>query len=211
MKHDLHLTAAYIPEVLNKVSDYESRNFKSQDKEWMLNPKLTKAFETLKFTPEIDLFASRLNKQLPQYCAYRPDPDAKFIDTFSISWSHIKFYCFPPFSCILRAVRKIIQDQALGILVIPNWPTQPWYPMLMPLLSRPPVILHPSTDLLSSSHLRKLFTLSTRSWNYIFVLYQGKTFTTGLVPRCSNNNFSLLERWNKISIPNTPAEVVCLL
>ena len=46
------------------------------------------------------------------------------------------------------AVRKIIQDQALGILVIPNWPTQPWYPMLMPLLSRPPVILHPSTDLL---------------------------------------------------------------
>ena len=124
MKHDLHLTAAYIPGVLNKVSDYESRNFKSQDKEWMLNPKLlTKAFETLKFTPEIDLFASRLNKQLPQYCAYRPDPDAKFIDAFSISWSHIKFYCFPPFSCILRAVRKIIQDQALGILVIPNWPT----------------------------------------------------------------------------------------
>ena len=109
MKHDLHLTAAYIPGVLNKVSDYESRNFKSQDKEWMLNPKLlTKAFETLKFTPEIDLFASRLNKQLPQYCAYRPDPDAKFIDAFSISWSHIKFYCFPPFSCILRAVRKII-------------------------------------------------------------------------------------------------------
>ena len=60
MKHDLHLTAVYIPGVLNKVSDYESRNFKSQDKEWMLNPKLlTKAFETLKFTPEIDLFASR--------------------------------------------------------------------------------------------------------------------------------------------------------
>ena len=68
MKYDLHLTAAYIPGVLNKVSDYESRNFISQDKKWMLNPKLlTKAFETLKFTPEIDLFASRLNKQFPQY------------------------------------------------------------------------------------------------------------------------------------------------
>ena len=59
------------------MSDYESSNFKSQDKEWMLNPKLlTKAFETLKFTPELDLFTSRLNKQLPQYCAYRPDNDA---------------------------------------------------------------------------------------------------------------------------------------
>ena len=33
MKYDLHLTAAYILGVLNKVSDYESRNFKSQNKE----------------------------------------------------------------------------------------------------------------------------------------------------------------------------------
>ena len=102
MKNDLHLTATYIPGVLNKVSDYESRNFKSQDKEWMLNPKLlSKAFE---FTPEIDLFASRLNKQFPQYCAYRPDPDAKFIDAFLCPGSYIKFHCVPPFSCILRAV-----------------------------------------------------------------------------------------------------------
>ena len=142
-KYDLHLSAAYIPKVLNKASDYESRNLKSQDKEWMLNPKLlTTTLETLKFTPEID---PRSNRQFPQHCAYRPDPDAKLMDAFSISWSYIKFYCFPPFSCILRAVRKIIQNQALGILVIPNWPTQPWYPMLMP---QPLVILHPSTDLL---------------------------------------------------------------
>ena len=33
MKYDLHLAAAYIPGVLNKVSDYESKHFKSQDKE----------------------------------------------------------------------------------------------------------------------------------------------------------------------------------
>ena len=149
IKYDPNLTAAYIQGILNKVSDNESRNFKSPDKERMLNPKLlTTAIEILNFTPEIDLFASRLNKQFPQYCVYRPDPDGKFIDAFSISWSYITFYCFLPFNCILRAVRKIIQDQALGILVIHYWQTQPWYPMLMPLLMQPPVILHPSTDFL---------------------------------------------------------------
>ena len=33
MKYDPHLRAAYIPGVLNKVSDHESINFKSQDKD----------------------------------------------------------------------------------------------------------------------------------------------------------------------------------
>ena len=58
----------------------------------MLNPKLTTAFETFMFTREINLFVSRLNKQFPQYCAYRPNPDAKYIDASSMSWSYVKFF-----------------------------------------------------------------------------------------------------------------------
>ena len=50
------------------------------------------------------------------------------IDAFTIPWTDIDFYCFPPFSCILRVIKKVIQDQARGILVLPDWPTQPWYP-----------------------------------------------------------------------------------
>ena len=165
------------------------------------------AFETLKFTPEIDLFASSLNIQFPRYCTYRPDPDAKFIDACSMSWSYIKFYCFPPFSCIPRAVRKIIQDQAFGILVIPNWPTQPWYPVLMPLLIQPPVILHVSTDLRLMSSPETVHPLHKKLKLHI-CLVSGKTFTTRLVPRCSNNNSSLLEKWNEVSVPDTS---VCLL
>ena len=101
-----------------------------------------------KFTPEMDLFASRLNKQFTKYCSYRPDPEAMYIDASSISWENLKFYCFPPFSCILQAVQKLKQEKATGILVIPNWPTQPWYPLIAPLLVEPLLMLHPSKSLL---------------------------------------------------------------
>lgn len=34
------------------------------------------AIKGFRFTPEIDLFAARLNRQFPQYSSYRPDPEA---------------------------------------------------------------------------------------------------------------------------------------
>ena len=70
------LTAAHIPGSSNVIAaDGESRHFHSQDTEWILNSELlTGALKTLNFQPEIDLFASRLNKQLPVLCSFRPDP-----------------------------------------------------------------------------------------------------------------------------------------
>ena len=99
--------------------------------------------EGIPFTPVIDLFASRNNKQFDQYVSYRPDPFASNIDAFTISWAETKFYCFPLFSCILRVVRKTIRDKARGVLVVPQWPAQSWYPMLLAILEQPPVALPP--------------------------------------------------------------------
>jgi hypothetical protein len=147
-RNNIWLTAAYIPGKLNNTADLESRN-KNIDTEWMLNSQcLAQALASIPFSPQIDLFASRINKQFEVYVSYRPDPYAKHIDAFTISWTNEKFYCFPPFSCILKAIRKVIQDQARGILVVPYWPTQTWYPMLLPILEQPPTILQASPTLL---------------------------------------------------------------
>ena len=101
------LTAAHIPGSSNVTADRESREFHSEDTEWMINSTLlNKALVTLNFKPEIDLFASRLNRQFSTYCSFRPDPEASFVDAFTISWSDVHFYCFPPFSCVLRVLQK---------------------------------------------------------------------------------------------------------
>ena len=111
------LTAAHIPGKENVTADYESR-YSNLDTEWMLNPKYqSQVLEGIAFTPVIHLFASRINKQFDQYVSY--------IDAFTISWAETKFYCFPPFSCMLTltVVRKIVRNKARGVLVVPQWPT----------------------------------------------------------------------------------------
>ena len=144
------LTAAHIPGSSNVRADNESRHFLSQDREWMLNPSLLgRALDTLKFRPKIDLFASRLNRQFSTYCSLRTDPEAFSVDAFTISWTDQAFYCFPPFSCVLQVLQKIIQDRATGVMVVPNWPTQSCFPILTSLLLVPPVTLPPSKNLLT--------------------------------------------------------------
>ena len=46
----------------------------------------------------------------------------------------IKFYAFPPFSVLSRVLSEIKEDNASGILVVPLWPTQPWFPVMLDLL-----------------------------------------------------------------------------
>ena len=49
---------------------------------------------------EIELFASRLNKQLHRYTSWIPDPDALHRDKMSISWENQFVYLLPPFSIV---------------------------------------------------------------------------------------------------------------
>ncbi len=128
------LSASHIPGILNVKADKESRkNFTRT--EWMIT---SETFDfivgSLGVNPTIDLFASRINNKLPCFASYRPDPDAEFINAFSFSWSDMCFYAFPPFICIDKVLQKIMKDRATGILIVPDWPNQPWYNRYMELI-----------------------------------------------------------------------------
>ena len=115
----------------------------------MLNPRiLGRCLKERDFVPEIDLFATRLNHQFSRYCSFRPDPGAEFIDASSMSWAHIKFYAFPPFSLIPLVLKKIQEDRAMGVCVVPRWTTQAWYPRVFKMAMKPPIPLNPGPKLL---------------------------------------------------------------
>lgn len=106
-----------------------SRRF-NIDTEWSLSQtsfdKILSCFET----PQIDLFASRLNRKCFKYVSWKRDPSAFDIDALTLDWSAYLFYAFPPFSLILKCLHKIVNERATGIMVVPYWPSQPWYPFL---------------------------------------------------------------------------------
>ena len=146
--HKSHLSVAHIPGKLNTVADKESRSNRV-DTEWMLQPKvLNLALEHSSFKPEIDLFATNINTQFGKYAAFRPDPGAMYIDAFSIDWSDLKFYALPPISVIPRVLSEGKQDSAEGIIVVPFWPTQVWYPAMLKMLVSTPILLNSRKSLL---------------------------------------------------------------
>ena len=126
------LSIAHIPGVENVVADHDSRNF-ADNLEWSLNQKLFDKLASRFGLPEIDLFASRLNNKVNKYISWKPDPNACAIDAFSCDWGELNFYAFPPFSCLSKVIAKIVEDGATGTLLVPWWPTQPWWGRLMAL------------------------------------------------------------------------------
>ena len=116
--NDIYLSASHIPGVLNVEADAESRKSEVRT-EWKLNEDVFQNMISY-FKPSIDLFASRVNTQLKQFIAYRPDPEAVAINSFSVSWSDLKIYSFPPFSCVCKVLQKITQDQATGLIIVPD-------------------------------------------------------------------------------------------
>ena len=142
------LTATHLPGVQNVIADRKSRVFEDET-EWMLDKNIFSAScDFMKFDPDIDLFASRLNTQLKRYISWKPDPGAEAVDALSIYWGDVDFYAFPPFCLIGKCIQKIIQDEAEGIVIVPKWPTQAWFSKLLNMLVQDPVLLPKSKTLL---------------------------------------------------------------
>ena len=132
--------------------------------------------ERLKYEPSIDLFATRINTQLRKFFSFRPDPECIGVDAFTVDWRNIEFYAFPPFCCLPRVIQKISQDEARGILVVPDWPNQPWYTQFLnmaityvTLSPRPRMLMLPQQDvkhpLHKTLHLRAAVVCGKQSKN----------------------------------------------
>ena len=76
---------------------------------------------TNKFSyPEIDLFATRINTQLPNYIYWSYEPEAKAVDAFLTDRGKQFSYIFPPFNLLGKVTSKIWQDKAHCIVIIPK-------------------------------------------------------------------------------------------
>lgn len=145
---DLWIFASYVESKENKA-DWDSRVL-SVDTEWELS---NTAFTTIirhLGQPDLDLFASVANSKCKNYFSWLRDPEALAVDAFTVCWTSLNFYAFPPFTLILRVLKKIITDQAEGILVVPDWPSQPWYPVFKNLLISDLVSLKADSNLVHS-------------------------------------------------------------
>ena len=157
---NIWITCAHIPGIENVESDLESRKEYKQA-EWQLNPIIfVKATKRLKFFPDLDCFATRLNTKLKNYASFRPDPYAKYSDCFSINWAGHNCYLFPPFSLNGLVLQKIRVDRIKALCLFPHWPTQTWWPVMKSMLVELMWVIKPAKDnLLLPQQIKRLHSL----------------------------------------------------
>ena len=147
------LSSTHLPGKQNMLAD-TSRVFNDRT-EWMLHQDIFQKLSLLRGPFEIDLFASRLNKQVCTYVSWKPDPGATAVDAFFIVWDRKPFYAFPPFPLIHRCLQKITADEAEGVIIVPMWPTQTYYARLMSMLIQRPRLLPRKENLLRLLHSQR--------------------------------------------------------
>ena len=74
--------ARHVPGSLNVIADGLSRRNQIQSTEWSLSPQIFKQISKLWESPQVDLFATSLNKKLPTYVSPIPDSQAWAVDAF---------------------------------------------------------------------------------------------------------------------------------
>ena len=132
-------------------ANQQSRQFNEQT-EWHLREDVFQQISKICGSPDIDLFASRLSSQSPKYASWKLGLGATHVDAFSFAWTGMLAYLFPPFCLIARCLKKLESDRALGLIVVPLWPTQAWWPQLLTRLIATPVIEPQDKDLLTLPH-----------------------------------------------------------
>ena len=134
---------------MNQVADGGLRTARDRCN-WMIHPHIFSPIERKLGPLEIDLFASHLMHQLPHYFSWRLDPAVEATDPFTQDWSKVQGYANPPWCLLLATLAKIQRDRSKVVLAAPMWKMQPWYLLLLQLLSWFPLLISMKENLVIS-------------------------------------------------------------
>ena len=125
----IELLPEWVPRAQNQLADFLSKVRDVDD--FSLQPgifqQILRAFSPL----HIDRFASSYNAQLPIFWSDLWSPHSAGANAFTDSWAGLRNYCFPPPRLVARVLEHARECSAEIVLVVLDWPGQPWWPLLV--------------------------------------------------------------------------------
>jgi hypothetical protein len=129
---DLRIHVCHIPRVENVLTDAQSRLERTGDYE-LREDVFKHAIATLQVCPTADLFAAEHNAKCRVYVV-RPQSrnmQASAVDAFQLpTWNQGLPYLFPPVQLIDRVLDRLVREEVTAVVVVPKWPSQPWWSIL---------------------------------------------------------------------------------
>ena len=150
LQRKIYLSAIHIPGVINKTQDGLPCQ-KLESTEWMLESSVFRQIVAVYQQPQVNLFASHQNHQLPNCFFWIPDPHAMGTDAFSIPGKFCAT-CFS-ISAYSEMYSENKQDQTDALFIIPVWKSRPWLPSFIRNADKTASSITPSCQIASSSNV----------------------------------------------------------
>ena len=128
--HQIKLEPEWIPREENQLADYWSKVVDYDD--WMVHPAVFAQLDLWWGPHTIDRFASGINTQLSRFNSRFWELDTEAVDAFTCDWQGEVNWWAPPVGLIPRVIQHARRTKAKGTLVVPDWPSAPFWPILFP-------------------------------------------------------------------------------
>ena len=80
----------------------------------------------------VDRFASYYNAHLPRFNSRFWNPGTEAVDAFTCDWhDEVNWWCPPPY-LVPRTIKHAQRSEACGTLVVPEWKSAAFWPLLFP-------------------------------------------------------------------------------
>ena len=120
------LQVLWVPRKENAEADALSKLDDTDD--WQLNPEIFRSLDCKWGGHTVDRFASDLNALCPRFFSRFYSPGCEGVDAFAYHWGNGENnWINPPFGLIGRVITKLRSDRAVASVVLPLWPSRPWW------------------------------------------------------------------------------------
>ena len=127
--YNIDLDVEWIPRSLNDKAVYLSKIVDCDD--WKVKDCYFYALTSYWGQCSVDCFASSKNCKVPRFYSRFYNPYCLGVDSFAFSWAGEFCWLVPPVTLVTRVIRHVCLCKCKGILVIPYWPSAPFWPLLV--------------------------------------------------------------------------------
>jgi hypothetical protein len=141
LENDVNPTFSHVPGALNTIADRQSR-MRPTRYDYRLRPSIFRRLDSLWGPFTLDAFATSASTHLERFCSQRAQPGS-LGDVFPMTLTDELTYANPPPRLVGRFLHQLQVQRATACIIVQAFPTQPWWPMLPPMLADVPRWLPP--------------------------------------------------------------------
>lgn len=132
IEYNIVIQPEWLPRDLNVRADELSKIIDPDD--WSLNREVFVQLDNMFGPHSIDRFACHYNTQLRRFNSRYWNPGCEAADCLTQDWSGENNWVCPPASMVLTTIRHMRKCHAKGTVIVPVWPSAPFWPILSPKL-----------------------------------------------------------------------------